>query len=97
MYDVNHSLVCLTTATDLLLLLLVAYLCIHLFGKASGREFSGNLFTFTGNRHMGPVGRVASNFGGHGDQVYLVPSNVCNCLSFLLGNMGSLERFPQTS
>jgi len=25
------------------------------------------------NRPMGPVGRVPSNFGDHGDQVYLVP------------------------
>ena len=31
---------------------------------------------------MGPVGRVSSNIGDHGDQVYLVPSNYCNWLSF---------------
>jgi len=27
----------------------------------------------------------------------MVPSNLCDWLSFLLGNMGSLERFPQTN
>jgi len=27
---------------------------------------------------MGPMGRVPSNFGDYGDQVYLVPSNFCN-------------------
>jgi len=26
--------------------------------------------------------RVPSNFGDHGDQVYLVPDNFCNWLSF---------------
>ena len=31
---------------------------------------------------MGPVGRVPSNFGNHGDLVYLVPSNFCDWLSF---------------
>jgi len=31
---------------------------------------------------MGPVGRAPSNFGDHGDQVYLVPSNFCDWLSF---------------
>jgi len=34
------------------------------------------------NQPMGPVGRVPSNFGDHGDQVYLVPSNFCIWLSF---------------
>jgi len=28
------------------------------------------------------VGRVPSNFGDHGDQVHLAPSNFCNRLSF---------------
>ena len=27
----------------------------------------------------------------------MVPSNLCDWLLFLLGNMGSLERFPQTN
>ena len=30
----------------------------------------------------GPVGRVPSNFGDHGDRVYLVCSKLCNWLSF---------------
>jgi len=30
---------------------------------------------------MGPAGRVPSNFGDHGDQVYFVPSDFCNWLS----------------
>ena len=34
------------------------------------------------HRPMGPVGRVRSNFGDRGDQVYLVPSNFCNWLPF---------------
>jgi len=34
------------------------------------------------NRPMEPVGRVPSNFGDHGDQVYLVPSNFCPWLPF---------------
>ena len=33
---------------------------------------------------MGPVGRVPSNFLELGDQVYLVTSNFCDRLSFLL-------------
>ena len=33
---------------------------------------------------MGSVGRVPSNLGDHGDQVYSVPSNFCNWNSFLL-------------
>ena len=36
------------------------------------------------NLPTGPVGRVSSNFGDHEDQVYLVPSNYCNWLSFFL-------------
>ena len=34
------------------------------------------------SRPTGPVGRVPSNFGDNGDQVYSVPSNFCNWLSF---------------
>jgi len=34
------------------------------------------------NRPIGPVRRVSSNFGDHWDQVYLVPPNFCNWLSF---------------
>ena len=30
----------------------------------------------------GPAGRVPSNFGDHGDRVYLVCSKLCNWLSF---------------
>ena len=37
------------------------------------------------------VGRVPSNFGDHGDQVYLAPSNFCDCPSFLLSTVGSLN------
>jgi len=33
--------------------------------------------------YMRPVGRAPSNFGDHGDQVYLVPFNVANCLSLI--------------
>ena len=34
------------------------------------------------------MGRVASNFGDHGDQVYLVTSNFCSWLSFFAGHCG---------
>ena len=44
------------------------------------------------NRPMGPVRRVPANFGDHGDQVYLVPSNFCNWLSFFAGHYGQLTR-----
>ena len=49
------------------------------------------------NHPMWPVGRVPSNFGDHKDQVYLVPSNFCNWLSFFFA--GQPNRFPppQTS
>ena len=36
---------------------------------------------------MGPVGRVPSNSGDHGDQVYLVVSNFYNWLPFSLGTV----------
>ena len=47
------------------------------------------------NRPMGLVGRVPSNFGQRGYQLYLIPSKFCDWLSFSLGNMGSLQRFPK--
>jgi len=47
-------------------------------------------YAYQRNRTMGPVGRVPSNFGDHGDQVYLVPSNFCSWLSFIAGHCGKL-------
>ena len=35
------------------------------------------------NHPIEPVGCVRSNFGDNGDQLYLVPSNFSNWLSFL--------------
>jgi len=37
----------------------------------------------TRNSPMGPVGRITSNFENHGDQVYLVPCDFCNCVLFI--------------
>ena len=46
---------------------------------------------------MGPVGRVPSNCGDHGDQVYLVTSNFCKWLSFFFaGQCGKIIVLPQT-
>ena len=42
---------------------------------------------------MGPVGRVASNFGDHGDRVYLVPPTFPTGYRFSPGTVG----IPQTS
>ena len=42
------------------------------------------------NHHTGPVGRVPPNFGDHGDQEYLVPSNFRSWLSFFPGHRGKL-------
>ena len=36
------------------------------------------------HRRNHPKGRVPSNYGDHGEQVYLVPSNFCNWLPFFL-------------
>ena len=47
------------------------------------------------NRSMGPVGRVTSDFADHEDQVYLVPSNFCDWLSFFF--TGHIGKLPQTS
>ena len=47
------------------------------------------------SRPMGPMVRVLSNFGDRGDEVYMIPSNFCSWLSFLLSSMGSLEHFPK--
>jgi len=44
---------------------------------------------------MGPVGRVPSNFGDNGDEVYLVPSNFCNWLLFFAGHCGKQTRPPR--
>jgi len=46
------------------------------------------------NQPMRPMGRVPSDFGVRGDQVYLFRSNVCNWLSFL-GSVGSLTNFTK--
>jgi len=40
---------------------------------------------------MGPVGRVPSNFGDCGDQVYFVPSSFCNRLSYFVGRCWRLR------
>ena len=48
------------------------------------------------NQPMAPAGRVPSNFGDHGDQVYLVPSNFCSWLSFFAVHCGKLSVLPQT-
>ena len=46
---------------------------------------------------MASVGRVTSNFGDHGDQVYLVLSNFCNWLPFFAVHCGKLTVLLQTS
>jgi len=47
------------------------------------------------NHSMGPVGRVPSNFGDRGDQVYLVPVQLLSVfVSFSLGSVGSVTNFP---
>ena len=52
------------------------------------------------NRPMGPVGRVPSNFGDHGDRVYsgmsmqyMVPSNFCDWLWFFFAGE-RMKRVP---
>jgi len=45
---------------------------------------------------MGLVGRVISNSGDRGDQVYLVPSNFCNWRSFYRALWEHIGH-PQTS
>jgi len=47
------------------------------------------------NRLMGPVERVPSNVGRSCGPIALGSYNFCDWLSFLLGNMRSLERFPK--
>jgi len=47
--------------------------------------------------YTGPVGRVYSNFRDHGEQVYLVPSNFCNWLSFFAVHCRQLTMLPLTS
>ena len=44
------------------------------------------------NRLMGPVGRVPSNFGERGVQVYWVLSNFCSWLSFFLRAMWEADQ-----
>jgi len=46
------------------------------------------------NQPMRPMGRVPSDFGVRGDQVYLFRSNVCNWVSFW-GSVNSLTIFPK--
>jgi len=41
-----------------------------------------------------PMRRVPSNFGDHGDQVYLVPSNLQLAVVISLGTAGSLQCSP---
>jgi len=41
----------------------------------------------------GPVGRVTSNLGDNGDQLYLVPSNFCSWLSFFFAGQCSKPDF----
>ena len=48
------------------------------------------------HRRNRPMGRVPSNFGDHGDQLYLVPSNFCNWLLFFAGHCGKCTVRSQT-
>jgi len=48
------------------------------------------------HRRNRPMGRVPSNFGDHGDQLYLVPSNFCNWLLFFAGHCGKCTVLSQT-
>jgi len=48
------------------------------------------------HRRNRPMGRVPSNFGDYGDQLYLVPSNFCNWLLFFAGHCGKCTVLSQT-
>ena len=50
---------------------------------------------------MEPAGRVPSDFGDHGDRVYLVPSNSYDCLTTMVvmfaGQHGELRALTKPS